>query len=202
MRTTAEVRDDVSTTGVINCAAYSDGRAWPTCPSADVQRSARARLIASSGSACTSRTRRSASRSPTANSAFTIWPSKTRSRLINAQNSNCTEAHSSLCCEPPSSCRAASAWSSAKRHVFVGRALRRLRPPRLAQVARRSARRCEAAPHLLSKGPGFVLYALMDFIVDQYLPDRRSTRGAAGGSRRRDFRRALRSRDDGAHLSV
>jgi magnesium transporter len=30
--------------------------------------------------------------------------------------------------------------------------------------------RCEAAPHLLSKGPGFVLYALMDFIVDQYLP--------------------------------
>ena len=30
--------------------------------------------------------------------------------------------------------------------------------------------RCEATPDLLSKGPGFVLYALMDFIVDQYLP--------------------------------
>src|SRR5262245_14931841 len=30
--------------------------------------------------------------------------------------------------------------------------------------------RCEATPHLLTKGPGFVLYALMDFIVDQYLP--------------------------------
>ena len=30
--------------------------------------------------------------------------------------------------------------------------------------------RCEASPQLLSKGPGFVLYALMDFIVDQYLP--------------------------------
>ncbi len=30
--------------------------------------------------------------------------------------------------------------------------------------------RCEAAPHLLTKGPGFVLYALMDFIVDQYFP--------------------------------
>jgi magnesium transporter len=30
--------------------------------------------------------------------------------------------------------------------------------------------RCESTPHLLSKGPGFVLYALMDFIVDQYLP--------------------------------
>ena len=30
--------------------------------------------------------------------------------------------------------------------------------------------RCEAAPHLLRKGPGFVLYALMDVIVDQYFP--------------------------------
>jgi magnesium transporter len=30
--------------------------------------------------------------------------------------------------------------------------------------------RCEATPELLSKGPGFVLYALMDFIVDQYFP--------------------------------
>jgi magnesium transporter len=30
--------------------------------------------------------------------------------------------------------------------------------------------RCEHTPHLLSKGPGFVLYALMDFIVDHYFP--------------------------------
>jgi magnesium transporter len=30
--------------------------------------------------------------------------------------------------------------------------------------------RCEASPALLAKGPGFVLYALMDFIVDQYFP--------------------------------
>jgi len=30
--------------------------------------------------------------------------------------------------------------------------------------------RCEAAPALLAKGPGFALYALMDFIVDQYFP--------------------------------
>jgi magnesium transporter len=28
----------------------------------------------------------------------------------------------------------------------------------------------ETTPHLLSKGPGFVLYALMDFLVDQYFP--------------------------------
>jgi len=30
--------------------------------------------------------------------------------------------------------------------------------------------RCEAAPHLLRHGPGFVLYALMDVIVDRYFP--------------------------------
>lgn len=30
--------------------------------------------------------------------------------------------------------------------------------------------RCEHTPQLLKKGPGFVLYALMDFIVDNYFP--------------------------------
>jgi magnesium transporter len=30
--------------------------------------------------------------------------------------------------------------------------------------------RCEATPPQLAKGPGYVLYALMDFIVDQYFP--------------------------------
>jgi magnesium transporter len=30
--------------------------------------------------------------------------------------------------------------------------------------------RCESTPHLLEKGPGFALYAIMDSIVDQYFP--------------------------------
>jgi magnesium transporter len=30
--------------------------------------------------------------------------------------------------------------------------------------------RCEANPELLSQGPAFALYALMDFVVDQYFP--------------------------------
>jgi magnesium transporter len=30
--------------------------------------------------------------------------------------------------------------------------------------------RCESTPHLLMKGPGYVLYAIMDFVVDQFLP--------------------------------
>ena len=55
-------------------------------------------------------------------------------------------------------------------HIFVG-------PQYVISVRHGSVKshaelraRCEAVPHQLAKGPGFVLYALMDFIVDQYLP--------------------------------
>jgi magnesium transporter len=55
-------------------------------------------------------------------------------------------------------------------HVFVG-------PRYVVSVRHGSLKshvglraRCEAAQHLLAKGPGFVLYALMDFVVDQYCP--------------------------------
>ena len=55
-------------------------------------------------------------------------------------------------------------------HLFVG--------PRFVVSVRHGASRsyaevraqCEAAPHLLARGPGFVLYAIMDFVVDQYFP--------------------------------
>lgn len=30
--------------------------------------------------------------------------------------------------------------------------------------------RCERSPNLLRKGPGFVLYAILDFVVDEYFP--------------------------------
>jgi len=55
-------------------------------------------------------------------------------------------------------------------HVFVG-------PGYLVSVRHGASKpyvevrqRCESAPHLLRKGPGFVLYALMDFVVDNYFP--------------------------------
>jgi magnesium transporter len=55
-------------------------------------------------------------------------------------------------------------------HVFVG--------PRYVITVRHGSlkshvglrARCEASPQLLAKGEGFVLHALMDFIVDQYFP--------------------------------
>jgi magnesium transporter len=55
-------------------------------------------------------------------------------------------------------------------HVFAG--------PRYVVSVRHGASlsyagvraRCESTPALLRKGPGFVLYALMDFVVDNYFP--------------------------------
>lgn len=55
-------------------------------------------------------------------------------------------------------------------HVFLG--------PRYVVTVRHGSfkshvglrARCEATPELLAKGEGFVLHALMDFIVDQYFP--------------------------------
>jgi magnesium transporter len=55
-------------------------------------------------------------------------------------------------------------------HVFVGQnyVVSVRHGSLLSHVGLRS--RCESMPHLMAKGPGFVLYALMDFIVDQYFP--------------------------------
>jgi magnesium transporter len=55
-------------------------------------------------------------------------------------------------------------------HIFVGaRYLVSVRHgPSLSYAEVR--KRCEATPQLLGQGPGFVLYALMDFVVDQYFP--------------------------------
>jgi magnesium transporter len=55
-------------------------------------------------------------------------------------------------------------------HVFVGlRYVVSVRHGSLqSHVGLRA--RCEASQRLLAKGPGFVLYALMDFVVDQYFP--------------------------------
>jgi magnesium transporter len=55
-------------------------------------------------------------------------------------------------------------------HLFVGpRYLLSVRHASSLSFAAVRAR-CEANPDLLKQGPAFVLYALMDFIVDQYFP--------------------------------
>ena len=55
-------------------------------------------------------------------------------------------------------------------HIFVGRRyLVSIRHGASLPYSEVRAR-CEAAPSQLRKGPGFVLYALMDFVVDHYFP--------------------------------
>ena len=55
-------------------------------------------------------------------------------------------------------------------HVFLGRnfvvSIRHGASRSYAEVRTR----CESTPHLLRKGPGFALYAVMDAVVDQYFP--------------------------------
>jgi magnesium transporter len=66
--------------------------------------------------------------------------------------------------------RATGAMEFGETHLFVGAnyVVSIRHGASLPYVEVRS--RCEASPDLLAKGPGFVLYALMDFIVDQYFP--------------------------------
>lgn len=55
-------------------------------------------------------------------------------------------------------------------HIFVGsRFVVTVRHGSLLDH-RKIRARCEGMPHQLAKGPGFVLYAIMDFIVDNYVP--------------------------------
>ena len=48
--------------------------------------------------------------------------------------------------------------------------------------------RCEREPHLLKRGSGFVLYALMDAVVDRYFPHHRHARVRARDHRGADLR--------------
>jgi magnesium transporter len=66
--------------------------------------------------------------------------------------------------------RAAGELEFGETHLFVGPnyVVSVRHGPSLPYVEVRS--RCEASPDLLARGPSFVLYSLMDFIVDQYFP--------------------------------
>ncbi len=55
-------------------------------------------------------------------------------------------------------------------HVFVGRNFVFSVRNRTTQSFLGVRQRCEREPHLLSQGAGFVLYALMDAVVDRYFP--------------------------------
>ena len=87
-------------------------------------------------------------------------------------------------------------------HLFVGAnyIVSVRHGPSLPYVEVRS--RCESTPDLLVKGPGFVLYALMDFIVDQYFPLIETFEDKLEALEDNIFRQARIAGDDRAHLSA
>ena len=73
-------------------------------------------------------------------------------------------------------------------HLFVG--------PRYLMTVRHGASlphtlvraRCESNPRLLRKGPGFALYAILDFVVDNYFPILNSVEDAVEDLEERFFK--------------
>src|SRR5262245_22266777 len=68
-------------------------------------------------------------------------------------------------------------WSEEEHRVVLGETHLFVGPQYVVSVRHGSSAsyapvraRCEATPQLLNKGPGFVLYAIMDFVVDHYFP--------------------------------
>lgn len=55
-------------------------------------------------------------------------------------------------------------------HIFVGNNFLLTVRHGASLSLNRVRARCEALPHQLAKGPGFALYAIMDYIVDNYMP--------------------------------
>lgn len=84
-------------------------------------------------------------------------------------------------------------------HLFVG--------PRYLVSVRHGASlpyasvraRCESHPELLRKGPGFVLYAVLDFVVDNYFPTIDDLEDIVEGVEERFFKGDF-SQDDIGHL--
>ena len=85
-------------------------------------------------------------------------------------------------------------------HLFVGARLHRLRPPRRLHLLRRRAPALRSLLRsCLLNGEDYILYAILDFIVDNYMPVIGG--GACRGRRDRGlgvFRDALRCRDPAA----
>ena len=55
-------------------------------------------------------------------------------------------------------------------HLFVGRGYRGVGPAWRLDLLRRVRERCESMPDPLTHGEDYILYAILDFVVDNYMP--------------------------------
>ena len=100
----------------------------------------------------------------------TISPSRTPTTRTSGPSSNSTDNSLFVVLRTAQLALDSHKLEFGETHVFVG-------PHYVVTVRHGSVHsmaglraRCESTPHLLAQGPGYVLYALMDFVVDQYLP--------------------------------
>ena len=160
--------EDAAETGVINCAAYSDGRRVADLPLADV----RAALGKGDRFVWIGLFEPHADVLRLVQQEFGLHDLAIEDALTAHQRPKLEQYDGSLfvVLRTAQLGGADRGLELGETHVFVGsRYVISVRHGSLkSHVGLRA--RCEAVPHFLSKGPGFVLYALMDFVVDQYLP--------------------------------
>ena len=160
--------EDAAATGVINCAAYSDGHRVADLPLSDV----RAALGKGDRFVWIGLFEPHADVLRLVQQEFGLHDLAIEDALTAHQRPKLEQYDGSLfvVLRTAQLSGADRGLEIGETHVFVGpRYVISVRHGSLkSHVGLRA--RCEAVPHFLSKGPGFVLYALMDFVVDQYLP--------------------------------
>ena len=122
---------------------------------------------ASSGSDCTSRTRNCCAPCSSV-SPCTIWRSRTRCSRTSARSSKSTAIRCSSRCAPRNWSNTRS--SSARRTSSPGRGYVVTVRHGSTTAYREVRARCESAPKMLAMGESFVVYSIIDFIVDNYFP--------------------------------
>jgi len=164
----AAVREEVSPTGVINCAAYSAGQRVADLPICDIHEALKHadRFVWIGLYEPREEILREVQRE------FSLHDLAIEDALTAHQRPKLELYEGSLfvVLRTARLLEGGRGLEFGETHVFVGdRYIVSVRHGSIkSHVGLRA--RCEATPQLLSKGPGFVLYALMDFIVDQYLP--------------------------------
>ena len=176
--------------GVVAATVYAGGRRIADI-AIERPASGRSSPATSSGSACTNRARRCCSASRTSSISITLaiedaaqGPPASQDRAIRRRAVH-RRAHGADGRRP----------HRLRRNAHVRRPrLRRLGPPRRIGVLPPVRQRCEACPTVLSHGEDYILYAILDFIVDNYMPVARDR------SRPRSMRSRTASSPD-AHAS-
>lgn len=167
MNTIPEVHDDKHTRGVINCAAYAEGRRVADLPIEDVSEALAQndRFVWIGLYEPLEEVLRQVQQE------FGLHDLAVEDALKAHQRPKLEQYEGSLfVVMRTAQLGADNRVEFGETHVFVGEryAISVRHGSLKSHIGVRA--KCEAAPDLLKKGPGFVLYALMDFIVDQYLP--------------------------------